>query len=134
LKDARQIQAGDLRADVTDARGFFAFEDVAEGAYVLTASSPDYQGGNRSFSVPATTTKDTTLVDIQLTPTGTFYGTLTLENAASDAGAIAYIAGTSYLAVTDATGGWVMANVPVGSYTITGMHPDYLSRTRPGTL
>src|SRR6185436_5419556 len=127
-------QGTNVRAVVSDATGRYAFPEVAQGTYAVSASTPDYLGGSVHVEVPATTTADTTLVDIHLVPTGTFSGSLTLENATTHGGSVAYIAGTSYLAVTDATGAWVMTGVPIGPHTITGMHENHLSKTTAGVL
>jgi len=121
------------RVTTTDARGRFAFDDVATGNYFVQVIADDHLGAMQSIQVPITFV-DTVYVDVNLTPTGTFSGVSELENAANHQGTIVYVEGTSYVAVTDQAGNYAITNVPVGSYTVRADHAHYLADSENGTL
>ena len=123
------------RVTTTNDRGRFSFTDVETGEYFLQVIADDHLGAMHSIRVPDRTAfVDTVYVDVNLTPTGTFSGVATLENAASHQGTVVYVQGTSYVAVTDPTGAYAITNVPVGGYTIRAEHAHYLEDTENGTI
>ena len=122
-----------VRAVVTDALGRYAFDGVAQGDYVVSAATRNYLAGNMPVRINSTLT-DTTYVNISLKPTGTFSGLTTLENATTHPSSVMYVVGTSYVAVTNASGAWVMRGVPIGAHTLTGTHAGWLDRSTTGTL
>jgi len=127
--------AAERRAVVTDADGRYQFVDVLEGEYLVQVAADDHLGGARMIDVPAAIAAvETIIVDVVLTPTGSFTGTALLENGATHEGTVVYVEGTSYAAITDPTGGYEISNVPVGSYTVRGMHPNYLQDVENGTI
>lgn len=124
------------RSTVTDANGRFAFPGVSSGAYLLTGIAQDHLAGIVRATVKplSTTASETTFVDIAMTPTGKFYGNVTLENATNHQSTIVYVDGSSYVAVTNAAGNYLLEGVPVGSWTVRGTHPGYLDRSVSGSI
>ncbi len=123
------------RVTTTNDRGRFAFNDVEAGEYYLQVIADDHLGAMHTVRVPDRMAfVDTVYVDVNLTPTGTFSGVATLENAASHQGTVVYVHGTSYVAVTNPTGNYAITNVPVGSYTVRAEHAHYLEDTENGTI
>jgi hypothetical protein len=123
------------RVTTTDTRGRFAFDGVGAGTYAVQFIADHHLGAFREIIVPPPDAlADTVYVDVDLTPTGTFSGVATLENAAGHQGSIAYVQGTSYVAVTDPAGAYAISDVPVGSYTVRAGHAGYLEDTENGTL
>jgi hypothetical protein len=128
--------AAPSRSTVTDARGRFAFINVSPGTYLLTGIAENHIAGVVRTTVKplGTTALDTTFVDIAMMPTGKFYGTVTLENATNHQSTIVYVDGSSYVAVTNAAGGYLIEGVPVGNWTVRGTHPGYLDRSVNGSI
>ena len=128
--------AAPSRSAVTDARGRFAFTNVSPGTYLLTGIAQNHIAGVVRATVKplATTALDTTFVDIAMMPTGKFYGTVTLENATNHQSTVVYVDGSSYVAVTNAAGGYLIEGVPVGNWTVRGTHPGYLDRSVNGSI
>ncbi len=132
---AQSVSTPGRRVTTTNARGRFYFDDVATGDYFVQVIADDHLGAMHSIHVPDRTTfVDTVYADVDLTPTGTFSGVATLENATAHQGTVVYVQGTSYVAVTDPTGAYAITDVPVGSYTIRAEHAHYLEDTENGTL
>lgn len=125
------------RATVTDSRGWFVFEDLEPGTWLVTTEARDHLAGHAQASIPepvATAAAETTFVDIALVPTGTFYGVVALQNSTNDGSTIVYCESTSYVAVTGADGTWVMRDVPAGEYTITATHPGWVDASGHGMI
>ena len=133
--DGSSTASGD-HASICSINFLFAFPDVSPGTYVLTGIAENHIAGVvRATVKPLTTTAlDTTFVDIAMMPTGKFYGTVTLENATNHQSTVVYVDGSSYVAVTNAAGGYVIEGVPVGSWTVRGTHPGYLDRSVNGSI
>lgn len=123
----------EVRATITDGAGHFAFAGVDAGEYLVTGVARHYQSGYGRVTVEANQT-DTTFVNIHLSPTGTFSGLATLQAELNHAGIVVYVTGTSFVAVTNATGRFVMTDVPVGTHEITGTHSGFRDSTISGTL
>ncbi len=123
------------RVAMTSQSGRYAFDDVAGGEYVLHVLADNHLGAFRNVTVsPSVALVDTIIVNVNLTPTGDFTGEVFLEDAATHANTIVYVEGTSYVAVTNPTGGYTISNVPVGSYTVRATHPGYGDDTGNGTI
>jgi hypothetical protein len=123
------------RVTTTDTHGRFAFDRVAQGDYAVQFIADNHRGAFRTIAVPAPSTlADTIIVDVNLTPTGTFSGVATLEHQSSHPAIVVYAQGTSYVAVTDPSGSYSITDVPVGTYTVRASHAGYLDDTESGTL
>ncbi len=125
------------RSAVTDAGGRFAFTNVSPGTYLMTGIAQNHIAGvARSTVKPLASPSavETTFVDIAMMPTGKFYGTVTLENATNHQSTVVYVDGSSYVAVTNAAGAYLIEGVPVGNWTVRGTHPGYLDRSVNGSI
>lgn len=103
-----------IYAGVTDHAGRYSIPGVPEGDYLLSAKKGDaYVGGQKSLSVSALLSE----VDagtVLLTPTGSITGLVAFNPpSANMAGVLCFIEGTSFLAVTDATGKYTISSVPL---------------------
>jgi hypothetical protein len=129
-------KAEGVRSTVSDRAGRFVFGGLDAGTYLLTSSLRDHAGDSRSLEIPpgVAANAETTYVDIQLVPTGTFLGSATLENAIDHTGTVVFLEGTSYVAVTDAAGGYSLTGVPIGTWPARAMHAGYLDDTAGGAL
>jgi hypothetical protein len=125
------------RATVADEDGRFAFSGVDPGRYAMRAEAADHIGAATEIEVFAPGSaayRDTVQVDIDLTPTGTFLGTATLENSLDHSSTVVYVQGTSYVAVTDPAGNYAIVGVPVATWDLQATHPGYLDRVTAGTI
>ncbi len=132
----RKAADGRLAA-VSDREGRFAFAGLQPGVWLVTTEARDHKAGRATADVPeprAGALADTTFVDIALVPTGTFHGSATLQNATNHRSTVVYCEGTSYVAVTDAAGTYVMRDVPAGNYTLVATHSGWLDREANGSL
>ncbi|HKW14580.1 MAG TPA: PKD domain-containing protein [Candidatus Krumholzibacteria bacterium] len=127
------------RVTLTDDRGRFYFDGMKPGEYAIQVRADDHLGGSANVAVPNTPEPtDTIIVDVNLTPTGTFSGVATLENGATlpttHSDIVVYCQGTSYVGVTDPSGAYAISDVPVGTYTIRATKSHYLDDSKIGTL
>ncbi len=121
-------KSGRVRTAVADAAGRYAFDALAAGDYLLTTSLRDHAGSSDHLTISqaAADKADTTVVDIQLMPTGTILGSATRENALDQNGTLVFVDGTSYVAVTDAVGGYSLTGVPIGVRPVHATYPGHL--------
>lgn len=127
------------RVTTTDDRGRFYFSGLAAGDYAVEVRADNHLGGFANLVVPNTPqTVDTIIVDVNITPTGTFSGVATLENGAllptTHSNIVVYCQGSSYVAVTAANGAYALTDVPVGTYTVRATKSHYLDDSEIGTL
>lgn len=99
---------------LTDAAGKYTFTGVPEGDYTLSAVTPD---GAQIITNLAVRASAVPAPDMVLKPLGTISGQVTL-NGAGVAGAVVYAKGTSFAAITDASGNYKISGVPA-STTVT---------------
>lgn len=100
--------------------GAYHFSDMEAGGYTLYASSDKSLQKAVSIDVTVTAGKTATVEDLYLVPTGTVSGRITVENQTSgNLGFLVFLAGTSYMAVTDDAGNFTITDVPSGiNYTL----------------
>jgi len=127
------------RVTTTDDHGRFYFDGLAAGDYAVQVRADNHLGGFANLVVPNTPqTVDTIIVDVNITPTGTFSGVATLENGAllptTHSDIVVYCQGTSYVGVTDPTGAYALTDVPIGTYTIRATKSHYRDDSKIGTL
>jgi len=122
------VDAGGIAYDTTDATGRYIIENLPAGLFNVTASSIWYFSQTEdSVSV---TTDDTTTVDftLQVKPCcGDIDGTVSdgtgpIEGAIVDAEGIVFD-------TTDATGYYILENLPAGLYDVTASATGYYSQT-----
>ena len=100
----------------TDSNGLYTLTGLPVGTYTVSASSKDSLEKAVTTSVTVVAGKDVTATDLNLTPTGQVAGSATLNGAVTgNLGIIVYVAGTSFAAMTDDGGSYVISSVPAGS-------------------
>ncbi len=104
----------------TDGDGAYSLGDLEAGTYTLYASSPDSIEQAVTTAVVVEAGRVVSAADLNLTPTGSIRGRATLAGATSgNLGILAFLAGTSYSAMTDDAGDYRFDRVPAGSgYTL----------------
>jgi hypothetical protein len=103
---------------LTDEKGRYSFHALSVGRYNLFG---DYRSGSLVVLVPGISFADTLKgynagIDTLRAP-GSIKGRVLLENAGKG-GVLSYLAGTSYLAVTDANGDFLISGIPQGIYRV----------------
>jgi uncharacterized repeat protein (TIGR02543 family) len=110
----------------TDASGAYALIGLPPGTYTVNASSRDAleKAVTTTVNVSAGSTVEAPL--LRLTRTGEIEGTVTLEGESNHLGIVVFIAGTSYSAMTAASGNFKMSFVPAGKgYTLVASKIGY---------
>lgn len=106
----------------TEADGSYQFNNLPVGTYVVSTQKPSVGAAvQRNVTVRR---RETTVVNLELTPTGRIAGTVTVAGRDDHSFLIVAILGTSYLALTAADGSYVMSDVPVGTYTVSALDPE----------
>jgi len=108
------------RATTSDADGRYLFDGVAAGAWRLEAQARDHLARIENFDVSAmaAAVNETIVVDVALTPVGSYTGVATIENATDHGGILAFVQGTSNVAVTDSAGNYRIDRVPLGDHVV----------------
>jgi len=115
------------RSATSDANGGYTIANVPGGTYTVTATASGYDSASQSVQVTA---GQTSTADFALSPLpGAIAGTVT------DAATGATIAGATVTdgtrsATSDANGGYSIANVPAGTYTVTATASGYNSASQ----
>jgi len=127
---------GAIYTATSDAGGVFGFSGLEAGRYLLSTNLNHHQGDNTQLEIsPAmAAAAETSFVDIQLVPTGSFEGLALLETGVDHTGSFVYVPGTSHIAATDASGAYNLTDVPVGTHTVRGTHWGYLDDETTGQL
>jgi hypothetical protein len=105
----------------TDDQGFFSFNQVIADEYTLMAVKGAHQAVKTRVQINAAITT----VDVALSPTGNLTGTAGISGGGDASGIIVYLDGTSYVAVTDATGKFNLYNIPVGTYSVRAQKGNF---------
>lgn len=107
---------------VTDANGDYTFPRLRSGDYAISVSTPaGYTGVGATTREESVTTVDVADVDFELARLGSLSGAVRTEGGDPVSGAVIVVdtgAGTQQL-TTDADGGYGLADLPPGSYTLT---------------
>ncbi|MBP5553096.1 MAG: carboxypeptidase regulatory-like domain-containing protein, partial [Spirochaetales bacterium] len=111
--------------------GSFAFYNLEPGTYTIYASSNDSLEKAVSTNVVVRGTDAVTAEDLHLTATGSISGHVVLdESRTGNVGFLVFLAGTSYVAVTDDSGYYCISNVPAGEgYQLIVSKGGYTSST-----
>ena len=113
---------------IADASGAFSLSDVPllTGQHlVASATAPDGTHYSLRTPVQAADTSRLDLASLLLTQSGSIYGTVKAEGLSDLLGTNVFIAGTPMGALTDSEGNYFLANVPVGTYTVTALRDGY---------
>jgi len=124
------VSAGTASA-TTDASGAYAITGLPPGTYTATATASGYASQSATVTLAAGTT---TTQNFALAPNpGTITGTVTdAATAAPIAGAtVSYSGGST---TTNSSGGYTLANVAEGSYTVTASATGYTSQSPTVTV
>ncbi|MBE6526548.1 MAG: hypothetical protein E7Z63_02100 [Thermoplasmata archaeon] len=119
----------------TDSTGSYTFTDVAGGSYTLTAKKDGYE--DYSLDIFVNEGVDTTK-NIAMTPkaaptdVATVRGVVTGSNNEPLPGATVTVG--EFTATTDATGSYVIKNIPPGTYTLTIALEGYTTYTKEGIV
>ncbi|MDD2717926.1 MAG: hypothetical protein PHW04_18715 [Candidatus Wallbacteria bacterium] len=111
---------------LTDTDGRFEIKDVPEGRYFVQARRGATIVGQK-LDVEVKKMAITTL-NIQVTATGSLSGKVTLTGQTQYSGIMVYLAGTSYLALTDVIGNYLISDIPVSFYTLEVMFQGYANQ------
>lgn len=117
---------------MTDAEGVYVLSGLDQGTYFIEASRDGMKATSRAVVSP----NEASVVDLELTPTGSLSGTGELEGAepGEHAGTFVVIKGTDYIGYTGSDGSFVIHQIPVGSYQVTFVHPGYESYDYPDSI
>ena len=112
---------------VTSKSGEYSFDNVKEGVYTIYASSNDSTEKAVLTNVVVQANQIVTAADLNLTATGSISGRVTLDgNENENLGITVVIAGTSYMAVTDSFGFFIISDIPADKgYQVVIMKGDY---------
>jgi hypothetical protein len=115
----------------TDAGGTYTLTGLPPGVYTLSAVSKDGLGKAVTSSVTVSAGSTAQALLMILTQTGQIQGTVTLGDGKDPTGIVAFIAGTSYSAMTDLNGRYLMSYVPAGkNHTLVASRTGYVSEIR----
>jgi hypothetical protein len=123
------------RTALTNASGVYSIAGLASGSYVVTASLAGWKSNSTSATVAA---NSTTSADIKLVTTGRITGTVKTSTGALVSGAKVTMSGgviantTSVL--TNSSGVYTSAYIPVGTYTETVAKTGLTTRTGAATI
>ena len=112
---------------VTSESGEYSFDNVKEGVYTIYASSDDSTEKAVLTNVVVQANQIVTATDLNLTATGSICGRVTLDGKEDEnLGITVVIAGTSYMAVTDSFGFFIISDIPADKgYQVVIMKGDY---------
>ena len=112
---------------VTSESGEYSFDNVKEGVYTIYASSDDSSEKAVLTNVVVQSNQVVTAADLNLTATGSISGRVTLDGKEDEnLGITVVIAGTSYMAVTDSFGFFIISDIPADKgYQVVIMKGDY---------
>ena len=98
------------------ADGSFSFNNLEPGTYTIYASSNDSVEKAVSTNVVVKAADTVTTEDLKLTATGSISGYVTLDSGSTgNVGFLVFLAGTSYVAVTNDAGYYCITGVPAGT-------------------
>ena len=109
--------------------GSFAFYNLEPGVYTVYASSNNSIEKAVSANVVVEGSKTVTTEDLQLTATGNICGYVLVDaNTTGNMGFLVFLAGTSYVSVTDDSGYYCITGVPAGKdYQLVVSRGNYIS-------
>lgn len=111
----------------SDQNGRFQFSNLSTGNYNVEAKA--------SETLKAIKTKISLLEEgknignLILAQTGMLSGRVLLANKSTHLGIFVFIPGTSYLAITDTQGAFVITNVPAGTFDVAFLKENYITQT-----
>ena len=102
---------------VTTSDGSYLFENLEQGTYTVYASSSNSTEKAVCTNVVVRADETSIADTLQLTATGNISGRITIDgNDSGNTGFLVFVAGTSYMAMTDNYGNYTISSVPAGSW------------------
>ncbi|MCK4539399.1 MAG: hypothetical protein KAV42_11435, partial [Candidatus Krumholzibacteria bacterium] len=128
--------SSDIRVTVSDSEGCYFFDGLEAGTYLIETQAEDHLAGSADahISPELAAASDTTFVDIDLVPTGTFTGNAFLQNMTDHSSTVVYVKGSSNAGFTDAAGDYEIRHVPIGGHTIQATHTGWLDQSTSAEL
>ncbi|MCK4511435.1 PKD domain-containing protein, partial [bacterium] len=128
--------SSDILVTVSDLEGRYFFDGLDTGTYMIGTQAKDHTAGSAYANITPelAAASDTTFVDIDLVPTGTFTGNVFLQNADNYSSTVVYVTGSSNVAVTNMYGHYELKHVPIGEHTIQATHTGWIDDDTNGTL
>ncbi len=111
----------------TDTSGYYELKGLVVDNYTIYASSMASLEKAVITNVEVIAGQSVTADDLNLTPVGSITGTVTLNGAVSgNLGILVFVAGTSYMAVTNDAGQFFISGVPTGTdYELVALREEY---------
>jgi hypothetical protein len=111
----------------TGSNGAYEFNNVIPGTYTVYASSRDSREGAVTTNVIVSAGARAVAADLQLTPVGSLSGRIKLDGGETGSlGFLVFLAGTSYMAITNDAGDFTISGIPAGSgYDVVIMKGNY---------
>ncbi|MBQ6781556.1 MAG: DUF1566 domain-containing protein [Treponema sp.] len=101
---------------VTASDGSYTFANLEPGTYTVYAASSYSSEKAVCTNVVVRAAETTVAESLRLTATGSIAGTITTDgNTSGNTGFLVFVAGTSYMAMTDEAGAYTISGVPAGS-------------------
>ncbi|WP_298534307.1 leucine-rich repeat protein [uncultured Treponema sp.] len=102
---------------VTTSDGSYLFENLEQGTYTVYASSSNSTEKAVCTNVVVRANETSIADTLRLTATGNISGRITIDgNDSGNTGFLVFVAGTSYMAMTDNYGNYTISSVPAGSW------------------
>lgn len=113
---------------ITADDGSYIFENLAEGVYTVSAESSYSSEKAVCTNVVVHASQTTIAESLNLIATGGITGKITLDNKdTGNSGFLVFIAGTSYMAITDDSGNYKISGVPAGKgYLVVATKNDVI--------
>ncbi len=115
----------------TNATGYYKLEDLPEGTHTAIASADGYLNSSEDVEIVAmeTTKQNITLEAEPVITTGTLTGYVVDVDGVGIEGAAVTIDGTDFEAETNATGYYMLEDLPEGTHTVNATATGYLYNT-----
>ncbi len=111
--------AAEFIKTTTTSDGSYSFEELEPGTYTIYASSNCSVEKAVCTNVVVRSAETTVAEALNLIATGNITGKVTVKDSTENMGFLVFVAGTSYMAVTDMTGTYTISDIPAGnSYMI----------------
>ena len=118
VSSARTVVA----SNVSSADGSYLFENLEPGTYTVYAASSYSSERAVCTNVVVRAAETTVAGALKLTATGSILGKITVDNSLTgNTGILIFVAGTSYMAMTDDEGNYTISGIPAGEgYQLVG--------------
>ncbi len=98
---------------ITDSDGFYSFSNIPEGEYTLYASSKDSSEKAVYTSINLKKGETLSVSDLKITAIGSIEGRIVIDSSATgNIGYVVFVAGTSFMAITDDEGFFTISDIP----------------------